>query len=105
MAVTNRASLEKQFTASPSVFSPTRLRMKAKFSQRCAQSSPEHVSVDRLPVAGHFGNPIIILTARTEKASETRHIIGAIKKKLPKDELMELRERSRNTSANGAHSL
>jgi RNA binding exosome subunit len=53
---------------------------------------PEHVSVDRMPVAGHFGNPMIILTARTEKASETRHIIGTIKNKLPRDELMELRE-------------
>ncbi|MGZ4925263.1 MAG: RNA-binding domain-containing protein [Halobacteriota archaeon] len=53
---------------------------------------PEHISVDRLPVAGHFGNPMIILTARTEKASETRHIISAIKKKLPKDELMQLRD-------------
>jgi len=54
---------------------------------------PEHVSVDRLPVTGHFGNPMIILTARTEKASETRHIISAIKQKLPKDELMELRKK------------
>ncbi|HYC20499.1 MAG TPA: RNA-binding domain-containing protein [Candidatus Bathyarchaeia archaeon] len=53
---------------------------------------PEHVSVDRLPVTGHFGNPMVILTARTEKASETRRIISAIKQKLPKDELMELRE-------------
>jgi RNA binding exosome subunit len=53
---------------------------------------PEHISVDRLSVVGHFGNPMIILTARTEKASETCHIIGTIKTKLPKDELMELRE-------------
>jgi RNA binding exosome subunit len=53
---------------------------------------PEHLNVDRLSVAGHFGNPMIIRTARTEKASETRHIISAIKKKLPKDQLMQLRD-------------
>ncbi|MGP8012505.1 MAG: RNA-binding domain-containing protein [Halobacteriota archaeon] len=53
---------------------------------------PESVSVDRLPVTGHFGNPMVILTARTEKAYETRHVVGAIKQKLPTDELMELRE-------------
>ena len=53
---------------------------------------PESVSVDRLPVTGHFGNPMVILTARIEKAYETRHIIGAIKKELPKDELIDLRE-------------
>ena len=53
---------------------------------------PESVSVDRLPVTGHFVNPMVILTARTGKAYETRHVVGAIKQKLPTDELMELRE-------------
>ena len=53
---------------------------------------PETVTVDRLQVTGHFGNPMVILTARTEKANDTRHIIDAIKTKLPKGELTELRE-------------
>jgi len=35
---------------------------------------------------------MVILTARTEKAYETRHVVGAIKQKLPTDELMELRD-------------
>ena len=54
---------------------------------------PENVTVDRLPVTGHFGNPMVILTARTEKANDTRQIIGAIKTKLSKDELTELRQK------------
>ena len=53
---------------------------------------PENVAVDRLQVTGHFGNPMVILTARTEKANDTRRIISAIKTKLTKDELTELRE-------------
>jgi len=48
---------------------------------------------------------MIILTARTEKASETRHIIGAIKKKAPKDELMELREEIPQHLSHGSHAL
>lgn len=56
------------------------------------QIVPEGVAVDRLEVMGHFGNPMVILTARTEKANDTRHIIGTITTKLPKDELTELRE-------------
>ena len=53
---------------------------------------PEDVGFDHLQVTGHFGNPITILTARITKTNETRHVISAIKEKLPKTELMELRE-------------
>jgi len=53
---------------------------------------PESVSVDRLPVTGHFGNPLVVFTARTEKAYETRQIIDSIKKKLPRTELRELKQ-------------
>jgi RNA binding exosome subunit len=53
---------------------------------------PETVGFDHLQVSGHFGNPITILTAQIKKTNETRHIISTIKEKLPKTELMELRE-------------
>jgi len=53
---------------------------------------PESVSVNRQLVTGHFGNRILVFTARTEKTREARGIINEIKKKLPKGELNELRD-------------
>ena len=51
---------------------------------------PENVRIDRQPVTGHFGNAIVILTARTEQAQAIRLIIDAIRNKLPKRDLIRL---------------
>ena len=53
---------------------------------------PENVRIDRQPVTGHFGNAIVILKARTGQAQAIRLIIDAIRTKLPKRELIQLRE-------------
>jgi len=52
---------------------------------------PENVRIDRQPVTGHFGNAIVILKARTGKAQAIRQVIDAIRNKLPKRDLIELR--------------
>jgi RNA binding exosome subunit len=52
---------------------------------------PENVQIDRQPVTGHFGNAIVTLKAQTGQAQATRLIIDAIKNKLPKRDLIQLR--------------
>jgi RNA binding exosome subunit len=52
---------------------------------------PENVLIDRQPVTGHFGNAIVILKARTRKAQAIRLIIDAIRDKLSKRDLIQLR--------------
>lgn len=52
---------------------------------------PENVRIDRQPVTGHFGNAIVILKARTGKAQAIRQVIDAIRNKLPKRDLIQLR--------------
>jgi len=52
---------------------------------------PENVRIHRQPVTGHFGNPIVILEARTGKAQAIRLIMDTIKNKLPKRDLIKLR--------------
>ncbi|MGZ4863284.1 MAG: RNA-binding domain-containing protein [Halobacteriota archaeon] len=53
---------------------------------------PENVLIERQLVKGHFGNSIVILKARTERAREIRLIIRAIRNKLSKREFMRLQE-------------
>jgi RNA-binding protein len=52
---------------------------------------PENVRIDRQPVTGHFGNAIIILKAQIGKAQAIRQVIDAIRNKLPKRDLIQLR--------------
>jgi RNA binding exosome subunit len=52
---------------------------------------PENVRIDRRPVTGHFGNAIVILKAQTGQAQAIRLIFDAIRNKLPKRDLMQLR--------------
>jgi RNA-binding protein len=52
---------------------------------------PENVPIDRQPVTGHFGNPIVILKARTGQAQSIHLIINTIKNKLSKRDLKQLR--------------
>jgi RNA binding exosome subunit len=52
---------------------------------------PENVRIDRQQVTGHFGNAIVILKSRTEQAQAIRLIIDAIRNKLVKRDLIQLR--------------
>jgi len=52
---------------------------------------PENVRIDRQPVTGHFGNAIVILKAQTGQAQAIRLIIDAIRNKLSKRDLIQLR--------------
>jgi RNA-binding protein len=52
---------------------------------------PENIRIDRQPVTGHFGNPIVLLEARTGQAQAIRLIIKTIKNKLPQRDLIQLR--------------
>ncbi|MEI7826863.1 MAG: RNA-binding domain-containing protein [Euryarchaeota archaeon] len=52
---------------------------------------PENVRIDRQPVTGHFGNAIVVLKAQTGEAQAIRQVIDAIRNKLPKRDLMQLR--------------
>jgi len=92
MAATHRAGLKKAIhSISVSVFAHG-TENEGKVLAALRLIVPESVSVDRQPVTGHFGNPMVILAARTEKTHETHDIVGVLKQKLSKDELMELRE-------------
>jgi hypothetical protein len=55
---------------------------------------PESVQIDREPLTGHFGNSIVILSARTKKTAETRAVFDVIRNQLSSGDLKELRERT-----------
>jgi len=53
---------------------------------------PNDVAIEQHRATGHFGNPVIILKARAERAPTIHHIISVINTKLSDDELMHMRE-------------
>lgn len=53
---------------------------------------PESVQLYREQLEGHFGNSIVVLTARTKKASAIRAVFDAIRNGLTNGDLTQLRE-------------
>jgi RNA-binding protein len=53
---------------------------------------PESVQIGRELLTGHFGNSIVVLSARTKKTSTIRAIFDVIKSELSNGDLKELRE-------------
>jgi RNA binding exosome subunit len=53
---------------------------------------PESVQIDRESLTGHFGNSIVILSARTKKTAAIRAIFDGIRNRLSSSDLNELRE-------------
>ena len=39
---------------------------------------PEDVDLDRSETTGHLGDPILVLSARVERADEVRHVLGKL---------------------------
>ena len=53
---------------------------------------PSEVPLSKLHVTGHFGNPVVILTARIEQAQAIRRTLDVINERLSKSELEHLKE-------------
>lgn len=53
---------------------------------------PESMQIDREPLTGHFGNSIVVLSARTKKTAAIHEVFDGIRKRLSNGDLEELRE-------------